>query len=71
MHQVFQLLNQIHSILLTADDNSAEAPVRINTISPSSRPGTIERVFTGCMMDLKQIPVLDGIEILPDSFPRY
>jgi hypothetical protein len=32
------------------------------------RPGTIEKVFTDCAIDLKQILVLDGIDILLDSF---
>jgi hypothetical protein len=45
------------------------------------RYGTIDKVFTDCVIDLKQILVLDGIDILPDdsesaamistdSFPR-
>ena len=55
-------------MLLMADNNNAEGLARINTISPLLRPGTIERVFTDCVMDLKQILVLDGIEILPDGF---
>ncbi len=32
------------------------------------RPGTIEKVFTDCIMDLKEVVVLDGIDILPDGF---
>ncbi len=32
------------------------------------RPLTIEKVFTDCVMDLKEIVVLDGIDILPDGF---
>lgn len=32
------------------------------------RPRTIEKVFTDCVMDLKQILVLDGIDILPNGF---
>ncbi len=32
------------------------------------RPGTIEKVFTDCVMDLKKVVVLDGIDILPDGF---
>jgi|WetSurMetagenome_2_1015567.scaffolds.fasta_scaffold1195900_1 hypothetical protein len=55
-------------MLLMADNNSAAGLARINTISPPLRPGTIERVFTDCVMDLKQILVLDGIDILPDGF---
>jgi hypothetical protein len=31
-------------------------------------PGSIEKVFTDCVMDLKQIIVLDGIDILSDGF---
>ena len=30
-------------------------------------PVTIERTFTDCVMDLKEVIVLDGIDILPDS----
>jgi hypothetical protein len=32
------------------------------------RPATIEKVFPDCVMDLKQIIVLDSIDILPDGF---
>ena len=32
------------------------------------RASAIEKVFTDCAMDLKQILVLDGIDILPDGF---
>jgi hypothetical protein len=31
-------------------------------------PVTIEKVFTDCVMDLKQIVVLDGIDVHPDGF---
>ena len=31
-------------------------------------PGTIEKVFTDCGMDLRRILALDGIDILPDGF---
>ncbi|MBP1610703.1 MAG: hypothetical protein H6Q04_2938, partial [Acidobacteria bacterium] len=31
-------------------------------------PITIERVFTNCAMDCRQIIVLDGIDIMPDGF---
>jgi hypothetical protein len=55
-------------MLLMADNNNAEGLARINTISPPLRPGTIKRIFTDCVMDLKQILVLDGIEILADGF---
>ncbi len=32
------------------------------------RPGTIEKVFTECVMCLGEVVVLDGTDILPDSF---
>ena len=41
------------------------------TIKPNSlalRPGSIEKVFTDCVMDLGRIVVLDSIDILPDGF---
>ncbi len=31
-------------------------------------PGTIENVLTDCVMDLKEVVVLDGIDILPHGF---
>ena len=42
-----------------------------NTIKPNYqvlRPGSIEKVFTDCVMDLGRIVVLDSIDILPDGF---
>ena len=41
------------------------------TIKPNYqvlRPGSIEKVFTDCVMDLRRIAVLDGIDILPNGF---
>jgi hypothetical protein len=32
------------------------------------RPHTIEKVFTDCVIDLKEIIVLDGIDVLRDGF---
>ena len=32
------------------------------------RPATVEKVFHGCVMDLKKVVVLDRINILPDAF---
>ena len=32
------------------------------------KPRTIEKTFADCVMDLKRILVLDGIDILPDGF---
>ncbi len=32
------------------------------------RPATIEKVFTECVMDLKEVVVPDGIDIQPDGF---
>ncbi len=31
-------------------------------------PITIEKIFTDCVMDLKEILVLDAIDLLPDGF---
>jgi len=49
------------------DDNSdqhiAALPARLRL-----HAGTIEKVFSGCALDLKQILVLDGIDILYDGF---
>ncbi len=46
--------------------------VRPATTSKSSHlalcSGTIEKVFTDCVMDLKEVIVLDGIDILPRGF---
>ena len=51
-----------------ANDHSTEGFVRVDTIHQSLKPYTIERVFTDRVMDLGQILVLDGIDILPDGF---
>ncbi|MBN1568332.1 MAG: hypothetical protein JXA73_10840 [Acidobacteria bacterium] len=32
------------------------------------RPGTIEKIFTDCVMDLRRILVLDSIDIQPNGF---
>jgi hypothetical protein len=42
-----------------AHNDSAEGRAKINTIIPLSlKPATIEKVFTDCAMDLKQILIL-------------
>lgn len=40
---------------------------RIYTGHPTLHPVTIERTFNDCIMDLKEVVVLDGIDILPDN----
>lgn len=49
-------------------------PKESTAIEPNSRvlrPSTIEKVFTDCVMDLKQVLVLDGIDIQQDVFQVY
>jgi hypothetical protein len=48
-------------------DNSDES-IAIAPANLALRPCTIEKVFTDCVMDLKQIIVLDGIDIRHDGF---
>jgi len=45
------------------DESERTEPCRL-----ALHPVTIEKVFTDCVMDLKRILVLDGIDILPDGF---
>lgn len=40
---------------------------RIHSGHLALHPVTIERTFTDCIMDLSELIVLDGIDILPDS----
>jgi hypothetical protein len=51
-----------------ANNRSTEGFVRVDTTRQSLKPYTIERVFADQVMDLGQILVLDGIDILPDGF---
>jgi hypothetical protein len=51
-----------------ANDNVPEELASLNSTFLSLKPRQIEKVFTDCVMDLKQILVLDGIDILPDGF---
>jgi hypothetical protein len=50
------------------NDDNAESPAKVNTVSLSLKPRAIEKVFTECVMDIMQILVLDGIDILPNGF---
>jgi hypothetical protein len=43
-------------------------PNEIRTNCLALRAASIEKVFTDCAMDWKQILVLDGIDILPNGF---
>ena len=52
---------------MASNDNS-ERLTRTMPANLALRLGTIEKVFTDCVMDLKEILVLDGIEIVPDAF---
>lgn len=45
----------------------ADFPPRIKDRSLTLHPATIEKTFTDCVMDLKEVIVLDGIDILADS----
>jgi hypothetical protein len=47
----------------SSDQSIAFAPAYL-----ALRPSTIEKVFTDCVIDLREILVLDGIDILPDGF---
>jgi hypothetical protein len=40
----------------------------VHTIPLSLEPRAIEKIATQCVMDIKLILVLDGIDILPDGF---
>ena len=44
-----------------------DSPIRNNANYLTLRPKTIEKVFADCVMYLKEVIVLDGIDILPDS----
>ena len=45
----------------------SDLPPRSRARYLALHPVTIERTFTDCVMDLKEVIVLDGIDILPDS----
>jgi hypothetical protein len=45
----------------------SDVPIRIRARYLTLRPETVEKTFTDCVMDLKEVIVLDGIDILPDS----
>jgi hypothetical protein len=47
--------------------NDPGIPPRSRASYLALHPVTIERTFTDCVMDLKEVIVLDGIDILPDS----
>jgi hypothetical protein len=47
---------------------NSDRPIEIRPNNMALRPGAIEKVFTDCVMDLKQILVIDGIDILADGF---
>lgn len=42
-------------------------PHRIYPRHLALHPATIERTFTNCIVDLKEVIILDGIDILPDQ----
>ena len=44
-----------------------ENPAGPNPTNLALHPFTIEKTFTDCVMDLKQVIVLDGIDILPNN----
>lgn len=50
-----------------ADDMELEIPHHRRARYLTLRSATIEKTFTDCVMDLKEIIVLDGIDILPDN----
>jgi hypothetical protein len=50
------------------DANSSHGSAETRPNHQTLRPSTIEKVFTDCVIDLKQILVLDCIDILPDGF---
>ena len=52
---------------MASDDNS-KGPTRTMPANLALRPRKIEKVFTDCVMDLKEILILDSIDILPDGF---
>ncbi len=45
---------------------SSALPPRIKATYLALRPETIEKTFTDAVMDLKQVIVLDGVDILPE-----
>jgi hypothetical protein len=47
--------------------NNPDLPPRLKTSYLTLRPKTIEKVFADCVMDLKEVIVLDSIDILSDS----
>jgi hypothetical protein len=48
--------------------NNSDGQTKARQSHLALQPGTIERVFTDCVMDFKKILVLDSIDILPDGF---
>jgi hypothetical protein len=46
---------------------NTDSPIRNKANYPTLRPKTIEKVVTDCVLDLKEIIVIDGVDILPDS----
>jgi hypothetical protein len=55
-------------IELQVMEAKASKPNTVKPISRALRPRAIEKVFTDCVLDLKRILVLDGIDILADGF---
>ena len=47
--------------------NDPDLPPRIRARYLALHPATIEKTFTDAVMDLKEVIVLDGIDILPDK----
>ena len=45
----------------------SDLPPRIKARHLALHPATIEKTFTDAVMDLKEVIVLDGIDILPDK----
>lgn len=48
--------------------SNTKPAARSKPIHLALRPGAIEKVFTDCVMDLKEVVVLDGIDLLPAGF---
>ena len=42
-------------------------PPRLRENQLALKPATIEKTFTDCIIDLKQVIILDGVDILADS----
>jgi hypothetical protein len=50
-----------------ASDMELEIPYQRTARYLTLRPETIEKTISDCVMDLKEVIVLDGIDILPDN----